>query len=109
MVCGVSPLRSAEARMREIGEVRLHPREVPDNADLTRLGFVTRAQITQIMNLLNLAPDLQLRILLPRVESCPPNERQLRCVALLVDWHQQRRLWRSLLVSAGAAQVESTG
>jgi len=34
-------------------------REVCDYADLARLGYVTRARITQIMNLLNLAPDIQ--------------------------------------------------
>jgi hypothetical protein len=33
--------------------------EVRDYADLARLGYVTRARITQIMNLLNLAPDIQ--------------------------------------------------
>jgi hypothetical protein len=33
--------------------------EVNDYADLARLGYVTRARITQIMNLLNLSPDLQ--------------------------------------------------
>src|SRR5713101_4780401 len=33
--------------------------EVSDYADLARLGYVSRARITQIMNLLNLAPQLQ--------------------------------------------------
>ncbi len=37
--------------------------EVKDYADLARLGLVTRARVTQIMNLLNLAPDLQLESL----------------------------------------------
>src|SRR5688572_20591476 len=32
---------------------------VRDYADLARLGHVSRARITQIMNLLNLAPDIQ--------------------------------------------------
>ena len=36
---------------------------VHDYADLARLGGVTRARITQIMNLLLLAPDLQERLL----------------------------------------------
>lgn len=41
--------------------------EVQDYADLARLGYVTRARITQIMNLLNLAPDIQEALLfLPR-------------------------------------------
>lgn len=34
-----------------------------DHADLPRLGHVTRARVTQIMNLLNLAPDIQGAIL----------------------------------------------
>jgi hypothetical protein len=33
--------------------------EVRDYADLARLGYVTRARVTQIMNLVNLAPDIQ--------------------------------------------------
>jgi hypothetical protein len=36
---------------------------VKDYADLARLGQVSRARITQIMNLLNLAPDIQEPIL----------------------------------------------
>jgi hypothetical protein len=36
---------------------------VRDYAELARLGHVTRARVTQIMNLLNLAPDLQESIL----------------------------------------------
>ena len=39
--------------------------EVRDYADLARLGFVSRARITQIMNLLNLAPDIQEELLIP--------------------------------------------
>src|SRR5881394_1952790 len=35
---------------------------VPDYAELARLGGVTRARITQIMKLLQLAPDLQEQI-----------------------------------------------
>ena len=37
--------------------------EVRDYADLARLGYVTRARVTQIMNLLNLAPDIQQALL----------------------------------------------
>src|SRR4051812_47017699 len=36
---------------------------VADYAHLARLGQVTRARVSQIMNLLNLAPDLQEEIL----------------------------------------------
>jgi hypothetical protein len=70
---------------------------VADYADLARLGRVTRARVTQIMNLLNLAPDIQETILfLPRVEKGPDpiTERQLRPVAAEVEWGKQRRMWR---------------
>lgn len=42
--------------------------EVASQAELARLGHVMRARLTQIMNLLNLAPDIQEKILLlPRL------------------------------------------
>ena len=49
--------------------------EVTDYAELARLGHVTRARITQIMNLRLLAPDIQEQLLfLPRIERRPcPN------------------------------------
>jgi hypothetical protein len=41
--------------------------QVADQAELAGLGHVTRARVTQIMNLLQLAPDIQEEILfLPR-------------------------------------------
>ena len=40
---------------------------VTDQAELARLGHVSRARVTQIMNLLHLAPDIQEEVLfLPR-------------------------------------------
>ena len=69
---------------------------VADQAELARLGHVTRARITQIMNLLQLAPEIQEALLfLPRVTagSDPLCERQLRPIAALPDWRKQRRLW----------------
>ncbi len=43
--------------------------EIEDQADLARLGGVSRARVTQIMNLLLLAPDIQEALLfLPRTE-----------------------------------------
>ncbi len=42
---------------------------VANYAELARLGNVTRARVTQIMNLLNLAPEIQEELLfLPRLE-----------------------------------------
>lgn len=74
--------------------------EVADYADLARLGHVTRARITQIMNLLMLAPDIQEELLfLPRVTQGrdPIHLRQLQPIALVPDWRKQRRLWRDLI------------
>lgn len=67
-----------------------------DYADLARLGYVTRARITQIMNLLNLAPDIQEAILfLPNTTKGrdPILERDLRSVAAVAHWHRQRKMW----------------
>jgi hypothetical protein len=79
--------------------------EVHDYADLARLGLVSRARITQIMNLLNLAPDIQEKLLassfLPE-ETIP--ERSLRNVTVVVEWNQQRALWNELLGRAPTQQ-----
>lgn len=72
---------------------------VTDYADLARLGHVTRARITQIMNLLHLAPDLQEQLLfLPRVERGrdPIVLRDLQPIAAQPDWRIQRKLWSTL-------------
>lgn len=68
-----------------------------DYADLARLGGVTRARFTQIMNLTLLAPDIQETLLfLPRTTRGrdPIAEPQLRAIAALPDWRKQRRMWR---------------
>jgi hypothetical protein len=72
---------------------------VADYAMLARLGHVSRARISQIVNLLALAPDIQEALLyLPAVERGrdPIYLRHLQPVAALLDWHQQRRLWHTL-------------
>jgi hypothetical protein len=74
-------------------------REVRDYAELARLGHVSRARVTQIMNLLNLAPDIQEEILfLPRtVEGADPIvERHVRPIMAEVNWEEQRRMWGEL-------------
>ena len=67
--------------------------------DLADLGHVTRARISQIMNLVNLAPDIQEALLyLPRTERGrdPIHLRQLQPIAAAFDWKKQRRLWQEL-------------
>lgn len=73
---------------------------VADQADAARLGHITRARATQIMNLLHLAPDILETILfLPLVESGrdPIRERQVRPIAAVIDWAKQRTLWQELM------------
>lgn len=73
--------------------------EVKDLAELARVGHVTRARVTQIMNLLMLAPDIQEQILfLPDVTEGrdPVKEWQVRTVAAEPVWRRQRVTWRRL-------------
>ena len=77
---------------------------VKDYAELGQLGRVTRARISQIMSLLNLAPDIQVTILfLPRTERGrdPVVLRDLLPLTTVPDWKKQRRLWRELLTACG--------
>lgn len=74
--------------------------EISDYAELARLGQVSRARVTQIMNLLLLAPDLQEAILfLPRIVSGrdPIPLRRLQPVCLTPNWQTQRTLWQEIL------------
>jgi hypothetical protein len=73
---------------------------------LAELGHVTRARICQILNLVNLAPDLQEALLfLPRTEHGrdPIHLRLVQPIASTIDWKKQRRLWRELLADRGVA------
>jgi len=73
--------------------------EARDYADLARLGCITRERISQIMELIWLAPDIQQEIL-----EFPPNktgrfpisEVAARRVAEYLDWEAQREAWRNL-------------
>ncbi len=71
--------------------------EVRDYADLARLGYVTRARLTQIMNLLLLAPDIQDEILClgTATDQKVVAERHVRSVIKFVLWEHQRKVWRT--------------
>ena len=78
--------------------------KLDDYAALARLGHVSRARITQIMNLLLLAPDIQEQLLfLPNTlrGRDPIHLRQLQPIALLPDWNEQRPRWRRLTACVG--------
>lgn len=70
---------------------------VRDQAELARLGHVSPARLTQIMNVLTLAPDIQEEILfLPCTESGRDavTEREVRSIVTVPDWGQQRKTWK---------------
>lgn len=68
---------------------------VADRAAVARGLGLTRARVTQLLDLLLLAPDLQLAVLemeaMDGVE--PATERPLRRIAHLAHWTDQRREW----------------
>ncbi|MEX2386445.1 MAG: hypothetical protein WD534_01100 [Phycisphaeraceae bacterium] len=77
---------------------------VDDYADLARLGHVSRARITQILDLNLLCPTIQEAILnLPRTLKGrdPVRERHVRGVLGEVEWGRQRKRWHKLLSTAG--------
>jgi hypothetical protein len=91
-------------------ESLIHEGRVADYSDLARLGHVSRARLTQIMNLLLLAPDLQESILFMapgRRGRDPIRLARLQPIALTWNWAKQRRLWKALCHSLGNAQNPS--
>jgi hypothetical protein len=71
---------------------------VSDQAELARIGQVSRARLTQIMNLLNLAPEIQEAILFLPATNCGRHvitERPLRAIVANLDWNRQRQKWHA--------------
>ncbi len=65
---------------------------VKDQADLARLAMVSRARVTQIMDLLMLAPDIQeaLLFLQPVQRGRDPiTEREVRALTIELEWKRQ--------------------
>jgi hypothetical protein len=80
--------------------------EIQDYVDIARLGYITRARASQIMNLTLLAPDIQ--------ESILCNSEEIETVALLtehdvrqitkeVNWAAQRKRFYMRLAEAAVA------
>jgi hypothetical protein len=74
-------------------------RQIRNYCELAALGHVSRARISQIMNLIHLSPDIQEALLF-----LPPTRRgrdtiilaDVQPIAAALDWRKQRRLWRQL-------------
>ena len=72
---------------------------VGSQTDLAALARVTQPRMTQIMNLLHLAPDIQEEILfLPPVTEGrdPVTERDVRSIVVLAPWKKQRENWATV-------------
>ncbi len=76
-------------------EARIEAGEFRDYADVARAHGLTRARLTQVMNLLLLAPSIQEHVLhlevLPGRE--PISERDLRTVLQSLAWDEQVAVW----------------
>jgi len=91
----ISRLMALAIRMERL----LKEGAVADYADIARLGHVTRARVSQIMNLLNLAPDIQEDILFLPITlrgRDPVREIHIRPIAAVLDWRKQRKMWREV-------------
>lgn len=106
---GEAPLRPTTGRLPRVSRLMalaIHFDRVLANgrfqsqADLARAGQVTRARLTQILNLTGLAPDLQEKILFLKAYTdgrAPLTERQIRPVAAEPNWDKQRRIFAKLM------------
>jgi len=70
--------------------------EVESMAELARLGRVSRARVTQIMDLLMLAPEIQEEVLMGRYAR---GLRELMTVCRRAAWIEQRGLWNVRLAA----------
>lgn len=85
---------------------------VSDQTEIARLGHVSRARVTQIMNLLNLAPDIQEKILELSVAESGCNtitERNLRLVTVHHhSWKAQRKALEHIYTLSSGASCLNT-
>jgi hypothetical protein len=81
--------------------------QIRDQAELARLGQVTRARVSQILSLIHLAPDIQEEILFLQGGRRGDDLllADLLPIAAMVDWAGQRRRWRTLRRYRGAGRT----
>ena len=88
----IAKLVALASRMQSM----LESGEVVSFQQLAELGRISQPRMTQIMSLLNLAPDIQEELLyLPEViqGKAQIHERLLRPLTRELDWRVQRRMW----------------
>ena len=88
----IAKLVALASRMQSM----LESGQVESFQQLAELGRISQPRMTQIMSLLNLAPDIQEELLyLPEVMQgkAAIHERLLRPLTREMDWRVQRRIW----------------
>lgn len=94
----ISKLMALAIRLDEL----LETGQLKDQAEIARTADITRARVTQILNLAGLAPDIQQALLdLPPTTDTKPKfrERELRQIAIEPNWSKQRTTWKRLVAS----------
>lgn len=84
--------------------------QITDQAEIARTAGITRARVTQILNLTQLAPDIQQAILdlEPTIDQFPRfRENEMREIAIELSWEKQRVLWKRLIKSSPIVSVNS--
>jgi hypothetical protein len=81
---------------------------IQDYAEVARVGGVTRARVTQIARLLDLAPDLQEKLLFGQFARSM-NERNLRPIVGRIDWDEQRRMFEKVAGTRVADSARNGG
>ena len=88
----IAKLVALASRMQSM----LESGEVESFQQLAEIGRISQPRMTQIMSLLNLAPDIQEELLyLPEVMlgKATIHEKLLRPLTREMDWRVQRRMW----------------
>jgi hypothetical protein len=91
--------RGVVTRRRDINQ-ESNKSYAKDYSDLARLGGVSRARITQIMNMRNLAPAIQEQLLFLPAGDSPVHERFLRRMAGEKDLRRQLKMFGEIQITA---------
>ena len=96
-VTRISRLLALALKMEEM----IQEGAVKNYSELARRGQVSAARITQVMNLLHLAPDVQEQVLLGDTADHWLRESAVRKLSTVVLWSEQRNRWREVLAADG--------
>ena len=95
MVGRISRLMALALKMEQM----IQEGAVKNYSDLARLGRVSPARITQVMNLLHLAPNIQEEILSRSMPDDKLRESTVRKLSSITLWREQRDRWRELIAN----------